>query len=350
MFHLFNSVYLADKALYQGYTHSIVIDEVARLKPRHGLYFKQYPSWEMFVDSELQGHSENFWKFIYDLGESGQRYIVFLNSENLLKLQIVFWKTVLPHITIEGGFDLHKIYFEDCMLRCHLPEHMLNQEVKTAYRSYKLLNYERFQQQWNDAEKSPYLGEISKDLLSFEYQLGDYFVNSDTPVKPALLKKIGHFSWVNWVSEIFILKTDIINAILDVNNLLPEEHHIDTSVPGAIYSQIIGNRYLNWILDDQIQPRNYEYVEKNYSREMFKFLYDRFYSLWQVNGEDMAELIDLIYDHQYEELLIRDVGRRFGSVYSSNRFQDRINQVLVSLLYRLKRENRISELRQFSLY
>lgn len=349
MFHVFNSTYIANNSLFDGSVNSIVINGSEGLLPSASMRENRFYNWSDFVDTILAGDKSLIWEKLYRLGENNKKFILYVDSALYLELQLSYWKSVLPHLDVDSAHTLHKLTFEDSMLRCHLPEHMLRERVREAYRSYPLLSRKDFESDWMRIESIQFLKNVSKDELSFEFQVADYFVNSKTPLKAALLAKIGHFSWVNWVSEIFILKTDIINAIQDVNRLLPPDCLIDVSVPGAIYSQIVGNKYLNWILDDEIHPRNYEYVEKHYSKDIFHYLYHQFYNLWQVNGEDMSVLIDLIYNHCYEELLLRDVERGFGSVYSSNRFQDRINQVLVSFIYKQKRDGNIAGIKAFTL-
>lgn len=348
MFHLFNSVYLSEKSFFGSVPNCALIGDGQQLPPEKK-NVKQYRDWAEFVAQEL-GEDENaVWEYLMGKADVSRSFTLFLPAEILIRLQCVYWKNILANAPWETGYTLHKIQFEDSMLRLHLPEHVMKAELREGFRHYKLMSAESFKAMWRELPVVPFLAQVSKDCLSFEFQLADYFVNPHTSVKGPLLKKVGHYSWVNWVSEIFILKTDIINAVLDVNRLLPDGCKLESDEPGTLYSQMLGNKYLSWVFDDQIHPRNYLYVEKAYPKEIFKQLYDRFYNLWQVNGEDMSELIDMIYSYQYEELLLRDVRRQFGSVYSSNRFQDRINQVLVSYLYKLKREGNIEELKVFTL-
>lgn len=349
MFHVFNSTYIANSELFDGQFKSIVISGNKSIVWPFDERVKRYNGWVEFVQQELNGEESAFWGKLHVYGGAQSKFILYVDPELYIQLQLVFWKSILPRLDVESAHLLHRITFEDSMLRCHLPEHMLKERVRNGYRSYSLLSKDDFARRWGQIEKSDFLEKTNKNELSFEFQVADYFMYPETPLKKTLLDKVGHFTWVNWVSEIFILKTDIINAIQDVNKLLPPDHQIDTSVPGAIYSQIIGNSYLNWILDDEIHPRNYQYVEQAYSKDIFQYLYHQFYNLWQVNGEDMSVLIDLIYSHSYEDLLKRDVARGFGSVYSSNRFQDRINQVLVSYLYKQKRDGNYDRILPFSL-
>lgn len=349
MFHLFNSVYIANNSLFDSNVNSIVINGSEQIVLKENNRKTKFYSWTDFLETELGGNESSLWSVLYAYGKGGNKFIFYVDSKLYFSLQMIFWKSILPYLDLESAHNLHKLTFDDSMLRCHLPEQMLKESSREAYRSYNLISKKDFEAVWSKLTKNAFLESVPKKELSFEFQVADYFINPNTPLKEALMTKIGHFSWVNWVSEIFILKTDIINAIQDVNRLLPKEYHIEVAIPGAIYSQIIGNKYLSWILDDEVQPRNYEYVEKTYSRDIFHYLYTKFYSLWQVNSEDMSVLIDLIYDHRYEDLLLRDVGRSFGSVYSSNRFQNRINQVLVSYVYRQKRDGKLDEIKAFSL-
>ncbi len=323
MFHLFNSVYLE----FDG--------------PNEKLENK--------IKSLGLSDKNDIWPFLYTQFGETSRFVCSMNSQDLLRMQVTFWKNILPHSSEDTVYKLHLLFIEDCKFRAHLPAVAESSIVKAAHMSLKPYSRKEFNQIYESSVQVDFLKRISKEKLSFEYQLADYFYNENSQLKDAVLKKVRHCTWVNWMAELEILKTDILNGITDINRLLPKESWIDVSDSTQLFTQIIGHPYLCWVTDADFSGNNYEYVEKNYNKDIFKFLYSCFYNMWQVNGEDMSELIDLIYSHQYETLLHRDVRRSFGSVYSAGRFRNRMNQVLVSTIYKHKRDGNLSALKSFTL-
>lgn len=289
------------------------------------------------------------WEYLLLQSPKHSRIVVYLEAELLFRLQIEYWKNILPFVSREDMFHLHRLYIEDCRFKNSLPrprDFVLSENKLTQITSYDKITFNEIYENISLIET---LKQVPKENLSFEYQLADFFYDSSSELKPVLLEKIRHFTWTNWIAEIEILKSDILNGIMDINRLIPAESAIDTSDPTLLFNQLIGNEYLRWIVDENIFPGDYNYLEMNYSKEIFKFIYERFYNMWQVNGEDMSELIDLIYSYQYEKLLYRDVARSFGSVYSAGRQRNKVNQILVSYLYKLKREGQLSAIKPFTL-
>lgn len=323
MFHLFNSVYFE------------LNDSSENLERR--------------LESLGVGEENELWGYLYAQQKEPSRLVFTVTGSELLRLQITFWKNILPFANLDTVYNLHLLYIEDCKFRMHLPVVSEVASAKAAYLLLRPFSRQEFSKIYESAPHIDFLKKLPKEKLSFEFQLADYFCNESSSLKHVVLDKVRHCTWVNWMAELEILKTDILNGIADINRLLPKENWIDVSDPTQLYAQAIGHPYLCWVADADFTGSNYDYVEKNYSKDIFKFLYECFYNMWQVNGEDMSELIDLIYSHQYETLLHRDVRRSFGSVYSAGRFRNRMNQVLVSTIYKYKRDGNFAALKPFTL-
>ncbi len=303
-----------------------------------------------FVSDLRSSTDQGFWDVVFNFHSTSNRLVVYLPVDFLYEIQIEYWKSILPNSTLLSLYSMHQIYIEDCRFRSYLPTNVESLACKNAYQKLTPLSFNEFSIMYDSIDKSEFLKLIPKGNFSFEYQLADFFVNPQSTVKMSVLEKVKHFTWTNWIAELEILKGDILNGILDINRLLPEDFKIQTDDPTMIFPQALANPYLAWVADRSFAADNFSYVESNYDRNIFKFLYDRFYSLWQVNGEDMSELIDLIYDHRYEELLRRDVKRSFGCVYSGGRQRDKINQTLISMIYHLERNKSYTKLSELALH
>lgn len=303
-----------------------------------------------FSELNFKPNDEALWRFFQTSSQLGETLVVYVEPEDLLKLQLTLWKNIFPHSDLDSLYQLHKIYIEDYHLRSFLSSDKLNTTVRTGYLQVKKMMKSEFEHLYSDIEGISVIKSYDKKHLSFEYQLAEYFYNNQTVLKSCVLDKIKKFTWGNWLAELEVLKGDILNGILDINKLLPDQAHIDVQKTDMLFAQFAANPYLNWALDPQLTSNNYDYIEQTYSKDIFHTLYSRFYNLWQVNGEDMSELIDLIYGHRYEELLTRDVKRGFGSVYSAGRFRHIINQIFVSWLYAKKRDEALNSIAPYRLY
>ncbi len=354
MFHLFKSVYLdIDLAVGSHGCDSIYIGPNKPPRSDGDLRSKivsYHKNTQDFIGKVSSSADKEFWEVISNFKSTSSKLVVYVPVDILYEIQIEYWKSILPNSTLQSLYSMHQIYIEDCRFRSYLPTNVESLACKNAYQKLAPLSLNEFSILYGKIEKSEFLKLMAKENYSFEYQLADFFVNPHSAVKMSVLEKVKHFTWTNWIAELEILKGDILNGILDINRLLPDDFKIQIDDPTMIFPQALANPYLAWVADRNFAADNFSYVELNYDRRIFKFLYDRFYSLWQVNGEDMAELIDLIYDHRYEELLRRDVNRSFGCVYSGGRQRDKINQTLISMIYHLERNKSYSKLSELALH
>ncbi|MBL7557221.1 MAG: hypothetical protein JNM24_15450 [Bdellovibrionaceae bacterium] len=344
MFHVFESIYF-------DFHHGISDHGYDRIVIGKSELFsaQDYASFTEFVEKELNGKPSDFWRFLRSYPRKSSRLIVYLEANQLLELQLELWKNILPHASNDTLVQLHKTYLEDCKFRRFLSTNVESEKSKQGYSMLKPFDTVTLEQVIQKISPIPFLKELKKEELSFEYQLSEFLLNPNSPIKACVLDKVRHFTWSNWLAELEILKGDILNGIIDVNRLLPDDSHIDVSDPTLLFHQIIGHPYLSWVTDLEFYSSNYDFIERSYDKNIFKKIYERFYSLWQVNGEDMSELIDLIYSHQYEKLLYRDIQRSFGCVYSAGRFRNRMNQILISWIYSMKRANNTAALKSLSL-
>lgn len=354
MFHIFRNVYFdIDSAMTSNNIDIIILSPMWRESRetllRASNVLAVCDSLAEFSETQLSGDRSQFWSFIYKYKGQNSRLVIYMQPELLLEMQVELWKNILPYADNKALYWLHRVYIEDCRFRNYLSPNVEADGAKRGYLSLRSLSMNEFDKLNQSTKKIDFLKNLSKEDLSFEYQLADFLYRPESMLKKCVLDKVKHFTWSNWMAELDILKGDILNGIMDVNRLLPTDSVIDVSDPSQIFSQIIGNPYVCWVADQNLFPNNYGYVEQNYDKKIFKQLYSCFYGMWQVNGEDMSELIDLIYSHQYEKLLYRDIARSFGSVYSGGRFRNKMNQVLVSSIYKYKRESKLDALKVLTL-
>ncbi|TFG95551.1 hypothetical protein E4H12_13030 [Candidatus Thorarchaeota archaeon] len=357
MFHLFKDVYLdLDQAFTTMRYDTIVmsdrwsklhfLDPVAKL-------IRAYDSLQAFADAHTNGDTDTIWSHFYTFKPTTTRLVVYVKPEDYQMMQLQYWKSILKAPHVDVVYSLHKMYTQDRWFKAFFYDENPQQEARDAGRALKIIPYDQFRKIYSELKVSSFLNRMSKSAISFEYLLADYFRDPNSKYAPVVLDKVKKFTWSNWIQELEVLKADLLNGILDVNNVLPDDHQIDTSDPGDLFAQITTNHYLKWIVDPNIHYSIPEYVELTYDQEIFKRLYEHVLNLWIQEddrpGEDMGQLIDLIYSHRYAELLDRDVARGLGCVYTAGRYRMRANQVFASWIYSVKRSGDLSPLSAYEL-
>lgn len=357
MFHVFKDVYLdLDEAFTSLRYNTIVLsDRWSRLQfvdPAAKLV-QPYDSLQAFADRHTGGDLDLVWNHFYMFNPSTTRLVVYVKPDEYLRLQIQYWKSILKNPTRETVYALHKMFTQDCWFKSFFYDENPQQQARDASRSLTLMSDVDFNAWYEVIPVSNFLHNMSKSAISFEYLLADYFRDPNSAYATVLLDKIKKFTWSNWIQELEVLRADLLNGILDVNNVLPEGYKVNTMDPGALFAEIGTNPYLKWVVDPNIHYSNPEYIEMTYNKEIFKRLYERVLNIWIVEddrpGEDMSELIDLIYGHQYAQLLERDIARGLGCVYTAGRYRMRTNQVFASWLYGIKRSGDLSPLIAYEL-
>jgi len=352
MFHVFKDVYLdLDEAftslrydaivLSNRWTNMRFLDPVAKM-------IHPYESLQAFADVKTEGDMDAVWAHFYTFKPSTTRLVVYLKPAEYQALQIQFWKSILKNPTVDTVYALHKSFTQDRWFKSFFYDENPQQQARDAGRALRVIPTTEFRRLYSETAISPFLNRMSKISLSFEYLLADYFRDPESTYESVVLNKVKRFTWSNWIQELEVLKADLLNGALDLNNVLPSGHKINTDDPGELFASISTNHYLKWIVDPNIHYSNPEYVEQSYDKEIFKHLYEAVLNLWEA-GEDMNELIDMIYSHQYAELLDRDVERGLGCVYTAGRYRMRANQVFASWIYGVKRSGDLSPLSAYGL-
>lgn len=358
MFHLFNDVYLELDAAFT----SLKYENIAISNRWADITFFDpalktitiYNTFDDFVNNALNARRQDFWSHLYSKKHPTTRLVVYVDPNLYVRLQVEYWKGIFKNPTPDALYQLHKLYVQDCWFKSFLYDENAHTQGRIAYRALEVLPRAEFDEIVEIAPVNDFLRNLSKKHVSFEYQLANYLLDENTPLATTVLDKVKSFTWANWVQELEVLKADLINAGVDINRVLPEDQQIDVSSPSALFNSITQSEYVNWIIDPNVHYSNPSYVEASYDKEIFKHLYTKFYTVWSPEGEgvvaeDMSELIDLIYGHQYAELLTRDIARGFGCVYGAGRYRLRMNQSFLSWTYSVKRSGDTSPLAAYEL-
>lgn len=96
MFHVFNSTYIANHALFDGSVNSIVINGSEGLLPSASLRENRFYTWSDFVEKALGGDEASIWKALYLHGKNNKKFILYVDSVLYFELQMLYWKSILP--------------------------------------------------------------------------------------------------------------------------------------------------------------------------------------------------------------------------------------------------------------
>ncbi len=355
MFHVFGDVYLdIDAALttirYSNLAISSRWSKIDLLDP--GLRFVQvHASFDDFAKQFLGGDKTKIWSYLNGTKLGDTRNVLYVEPNLYQALQIQYWKSILKNPTVDSVYELHKMFTQDRWFKSFLYDEDSNEQGRVAARELTIMSRETFDKLYQETPVALFLQKLPKHLVSFEYQLADYLRDPvKSPMRQVVLEKVERFTWANWVQELEVLKADLINGIGDINTVLPPDAQINLSdLDHLLFTSFGSNEYLRWMVDSKVSYQNPKYVEATYDRKIFKQLYARVLEAWGAPYEDMSELIDLIYDHKYEQLLERDVARGLGCVYGAGRYRLRMCQVFLTWAYRMKREGTTSVLGTYEL-
>lgn len=345
MFHLFNAVYLDFDFNFEPYGKDFVLaSDIFGNKPmvtvQNNETYKSQPSFEDLINEVFKGNKEEFWK---DLVERHKKVIVYVKPEQLYKLQLEYLKSIFKHAECKDLYKIHVSFVESARLRSYFVNRKKDVRKEVILDSINALSYDDFEELYNATNVSKVLQRIDKTFLSFEYLLADYVYNKNTKYKPALLDKIEVITWDNWFDELEQLRYEILFGSLDLSKLDP---NLDLQI-GTIEEQLAQSETLKWTVDKDF-AYNRRYIKTNYDHTVFTPLWEKIYDIYSAK-EDMSELNDLINNNKYEQLLIKDIDRGFGCIYTGEMFKERSNHVFATYCYRIARSEDKSPLAAFRL-
>lgn len=354
MFHLFKTAYLEydykfDSIGYKFVMASPLVGDGIAL-PMSGPLEKDilYPvthSFESLLNDNFNGKIDKFWEKLY---MSENKIICYLLPEDLNKLQIQYWKSIFSNSTINDVYFLHKTWIESIRLRSYINTTARDYRNYETRQKLKILSFDEFKNVYESTQISNFLKNgIDFSKISFEYLLADYFYNgSSSSMKTELLNRVKIISVDNFRDELEQLKLEIIFGFLDVNKLY------DTIKPevGTLEEQM-KNSKLSWALDDNFNT-DPKYMRENYNYldfiEQFNKINDKVYSI-RSEEDYMKVLTESTIFEKWEELLMEDIKRNYGCIYTWKFFKEKGNQVLATYIYQKIRENKTQDLSPFRL-
>jgi len=185
---------------------------------------------------------------------------------------------------------------------------------------------------------------MDKSTVGIEYLLADYFADKLSPYSETLMERVKYLTWDNWLDELEHLKYELLSGTIDIGKLDPT---LNITV-GNVESELAKSNILSWTVDPLFNE-DIDYIRQTYDHTIFNPCWTLLADQWGIPYDDMDELNAMINNDEYENLLLRDINRNYGSSYTRTRFMNKANQTLATWVYDRVREDQIKDLHKFKL-
>lgn len=362
MFNIANRIYLEYDYKFQSNGNYAVASEkwASRLLVSQLMSApQQAPSFQQLLETEYNNSREEFWA---DLLSKTGKFVFYSDPNTLTELMVQYWRSIfVSDLTPEQVHFMYTTVVDSTRLRAYYYRiGAYNRETNTWSRpnalseiTFKTL--EEITTIYNNNPPSAVLQNVDKTRVGVEYLLADFFADTESPYKTALMDRIKFLTWDNWLDELDHLKYELLSGNIDARKIDPT---IDTRV-GNIESELAKSEILKWTVDPLFN-NDIEYIRQTYDYNIFTPCWLGLSDIWFAKSggdyppgtifyDEMGDLNRLINTDQYEILLTRDIDRNYGCSYTRTRFLDKCNQVFSNYCYDRKRENQTADLTPFRL-
>ncbi len=352
MFHLFKRAYIDYDFLFTSLYPSILASDSALQNPLAPELLIQQDSLENLLKNKYESNVENLWKEVINQG-TDKRFYLYLTKQDFFKFQIQLWKSTLSDTTLESCYFFHSLSTQDFLLKTHFYSDNVESKVNYCNSEIDTIELEEFSKAYESTLPCESLSELSPIDLSFENLLANFLSKNTNPsIIEAFFKKLEYFCWKFFISEIEILKGDMINGVYDYAKKSNKiKNFIQDS--SSLVHLIKSDTKLMWLLDETLISGNPEYIRATYPMKIFVDFINMQSDINQFNksesdsNEKVTKLMEYIYNGDYLKALELDISKGFGSYLFNNSCGHKVNLILISYLYDMHREGNIQEIKRF---
>ncbi len=310
---------------------------------------------EDIINKNFDANRELFWEYLFKPGTT-ERYLCYVGEDDFFYLQTEYWKSIFIEPCSDFLFLLHNLFIQDLKLKSLCGKTLAGDNGNRALQELKPLNKAEFLELFNDVKASEFLSLVPNSSRSFEYLLADYLNNKKQ--SNAFNEKLKLASWKVAIEEIKILRNEVMVGVYDYLHYGyhgNQEKVLITKDITSVIDMIKADPNYLWILDEEIEPENHEYVKSCYSPEMFKTFLTHQAQKYPGTIKDEAiqnkiiEILELVFDEKYTELLDLDIQSGFGSLFFSGSENTKVNNLLISYVYDQYRNNELDKLKCFRM-
>lgn len=366
MVHLFNKVYLRHESLYDSFGEILIGFSEAKPHPLAetlNLVESRYPAFQDILDEKFEGSIEQMWASLLQKDKT-KKVNFFVDTVMMHKILVQYWKSIFKNPDINFIYQIYRLFILDNRLKSFLMVDMKRVARDKLYNALAPMEFGDFEKLYKETPASEVLKKCDKSVLGFEYLLANYYHSPDSFYAGIFLARLKELSWKFWFNEAEILKAEILNAFYDIERLVPEMK-VNSEIIGSVTEaekMIASNKLLSWIVDENFNKANLEYVQRKYSKDIFLTLHERMFSYWSGRegamqdlrkggslADDQALKTDFIFDGKYLELLEFDIKKGFGCIFTSELLRNKTNQILTGYIYDLIRKKDQKALAMFEL-
>lgn len=315
--------------------------------------FHESLSLEAYINREFNGSQLTFWKFLKNKSELRNVHI-YLSFKDYLGVLLLFWKSVFKNVDDEHLHLLYQIHIDNFRLNTLIQNNKNDIQKSIFNDEVRKIDKTIFLELSQNIQPLPLFDIISRASLNYELLLGNYLYRKEN--WNIFEKKINNTLFKFISNEILALKVELSRSIFEnlFSNNLNEANEDYKEIAGNLEYRLRLETKFQWLF--QLEQFDSEYLSREIDIHNLLELYN--YSL-QANFVDNRDdkifevhqkILLMYFEKKYEEILEYDIERMQGTILFDSSSEERVNLLLISYLYNLKRFNKNEDLKKFELH
>jgi hypothetical protein len=275
------------------------------------------------------------------VGIVGCRYTV---AEFLVQ----FWKSIFSNYTVDSLYQLYKLTINNENLHSYRQRERsaIGTAPNAGEQLVEKLTREQFRSVYNGVGASEVYSTLEPSQIPLEYLLMGYLAgNLSDRTKKVFFGKVDKIVKQNIVGELVSARDDFFFETHNYYLLNTDGQEVMLDDP----LEYIGNHpMLAWALDPLFENGREDEVLAKYSLQQLKGFFETYQELFRYTFDDY-HAIEFIQNKAYGALINFDIADQKGNFFCSSAFVSKINGLMISYTYQLKRLGHIDMLQMFKL-
>lgn len=278
------------------------------------------------------------------------KIIIIADRVTVATLLVQYWKAIFKDPSFSALYLLYEVMVNNENMHTHRPTekrtHLFSPNSTPG--EIEKLTEEEFQEIFdkNEAALIDFSSDAQLPSIPFEYLLMSYLADpKDELVKRVLFQKLDG-----------IMRSNIVAKLIGGREELMFESHnyylLTSDGPEELIVDPIGymkkSGHLAWVMDEAFVYGNEDEILAKYSLDQIKFFFEQIKRL-VLEDESIFVAIDCVKKKQFARLIEYDIDDHQGNFFGTGAFVNKINGLLVSFAYQLKRMGNVNLLKQYEL-
>lgn len=278
------------------------------------------------------------------------KIIIIADRVTVATLLIQYWKAIFKDPSPSSLYLLYEIMVNNENLHSHRPTekrtHLFSPNSTAG--DIEKLTPDEFTELYhaNEAALIDFSSDAQLPSIPFEYLLMSYLADpKDESVKRVLFQKLDK-----------IMRSNIVAKLIGGREELMFESHnyylLNAGETEELIVDPIGymkkSGHLAWVMDEAFVYGNEDEILKKYSLDQIKFFFEQIKRL-VLEDESIFMAIDCVKNKRFARLIEFDIADHQGNFFGTGAFVNKINGLLISFAYQLKRMGNAALLEQYEL-